>query len=990
MQKIFKKILCTLLVVVMCLTSAPLGGFVGLELPEFSVSEWFASKASAASEGYYTYTITDGEATITGVNTSISGDITIPATLGGYSVTAIGEWAFDGCDSLTSVTIPDSVTTIGELAFADCYSLTSIVVDINNFAYSNDSRGVLFNKNKTILIQYPVGNTGTSYTIPDSVTTIGVGAFADCLNLTSVTIGDSVTTIGEAAFASCRSLTSVTIGDSVTSIGYEAFAYCYSLTSIVVDINNSAYSSDSRGVLFNKNKTMLIQYPTGNIGTSYTIPDSVTTIGDDAFYCCDSLTSVTIPDSVTTIGEWAFDGCNSLTSVTIPDSVTTIGDDAFYNCTSLTDVYYQGTEEQWKEISIGSRNECLTGAMIHFLGEGESGNPDEPELDGYRLRLRSDGAYSDSIAVGETISFWTFLSNNGKSVNCERAYAISFDNPGIFEVVDTEITKSSFDVTLKAKKVGTTNMTVSDNVTGAYVTIKLKANNPVDVLTMDDVKKLATEEYGGITTYFYNINGLYINNYSYSENKDGTYNVKMTAYNEKAHYGAVVSYDKNGNIHKFEVINPKDKLPENLWDGLYDSFDYVNYKLDDWFGDTNYTDIGWTQRTPITIEVPEGGYFEITNKYFNEIVFMTNVIDLTIDLAFAVNDLPEIGIKGATVETVKQLFIKIGSKGIEKLCKKIFKEYSKGIGFENIYDVIFDVAELTKEYEVDFFKIITENINYEELIMDSVETVVLSVIAKPVKEVLDGFGYINTLIKCGDFFNSSLASEVAVYTPAEEPYKRESSGVKVTSETPLDPDYVLHSYIINEADDVMVDAKPTIEAMTSNYQMYDITLYKSSQAVQPNSKIKVMIPIPAGYNKNNIQVYWYKADGTLESMNARVQGDYAVFETDHLSYYVLVEEQEIHSHSYEIASTVNSACTETGTITYTCSCGDFYTEVVPATGHMFSEGNSKCSNCDFDRAEGCDCKCHKGGISGFFFKLILFFQKIFKTNKTCACGIAHY
>ena len=534
-------------------------------------------------------------------------------------------------------------------------------------------------------------------------------------------------------------------------------------------------------------------------------------------------------------------------------------------------------------------------------------------------------------------------------------------------------------------------MTVSDNVTGAYVTIRLKANNPVDVLTMDDVKKLATEEYGGITTYFYNINGLYINNYSYSENKDGTCNVKMTAYNEKAHYGAVVSYDKNGNIHKFEVINPKDKLPENLWDGLYDSFDYVNYKLDDWFGDTNYTDIGWTQRTPITIEVPEGGYFEITNKYFNEIVFMTNVIDLTIDLAFAVNDLPEIGIKGATVETVKQLFIKIGSKGIEKLCKKIIKEYSKGIGFENIYDVILDVAELTKEYDVDFFKIITENINYEELIMDSVESAVLSVIAKPVKEVLDGFGYINTLIKCGDFFNSSLASEVVVYTPAEEPYKRESSGVKVTSETPLDPDYVLHSYIINEADDVMADAKPTIEALASNYTMYDITLYKSSQAVQPNAKIKVMIPIPAGYNKNSIQVYWYKADGALESMNAKVQGDYAVFETDHLSYYVLVEEQEIHSHSYEIASTVNSICTETGTITYTCSCGDSYTETVPAAGHSFADGQSKCNNCDYDKADSCSCKCHKSGIAKIIFKIILIFQKIFKKNRICeGCGVYHY
>ena len=172
MGKTMKKILCSLLVVVMCLTSAPLGGFVGLELPEFSVSEWFASKASAASEGYYTYTITDGEATITDVDTSISGDITIPTTLGGYSVTTIGDYAFAYSYSLTSVTIPDSVTTIGDHAFHSCDSLISV-------------------------------------TIPDSVTSIGDWAFAHCYSLTSVTIPDSVTTIGGLAFYDCDSLTDV-------------------------------------------------------------------------------------------------------------------------------------------------------------------------------------------------------------------------------------------------------------------------------------------------------------------------------------------------------------------------------------------------------------------------------------------------------------------------------------------------------------------------------------------------------------------------------------------------------------------------------------------------------------------------------------------------------------------------------------------------------------------------------------------------------------
>ena len=249
--------------------------------------------------------------------------VTIP-----NSVTSIGGCAFDECWSLTSVTIPDSVTSIGDSAFAWCTSLTGIWVTEGNSHYSSDASGVLFSKDKTTLVQYP--GAFAAYAIPDSVTSIGAGAFGGCTSLTSVTIPDSVTSIGQHAFNGCRSLTSVTIPDGVTSIGAYAFSECSSLTSV-------------------------------------TIPDSVTSIGGIAFGNCKSLTSVTIPDSVTSIGGGAFQGCISLTSVTIPDSVTSIGDGAFASCTSLTDVYYAGSEAQWKAISISSTgNNGLLTANIHY------------------------------------------------------------------------------------------------------------------------------------------------------------------------------------------------------------------------------------------------------------------------------------------------------------------------------------------------------------------------------------------------------------------------------------------------------------------------------------------------------------------------------------------------------------------------------------------------------------------------------------------------
>ncbi|WP_400223770.1 leucine-rich repeat domain-containing protein [Methanomethylophilus alvi] len=213
-------------------------------------------------------------------------------------LTSIGGFAFFGCTSLSSVTIPDSVTSIGNGAFSGCTSLTAINVAEGNTAYISEN-GVLFNKSKTSLIQYPVGKTDSAYTIPDSVTYIGYDAFWGCTSLSSVTIPDSVTSIGEFAFSGCTSLSSVTIPDSVTTIEDCAFYGCTSLTSV-------------------------------------TIPDSVTSIENFAFSECTSLTSVTIGNSVTSIGYDAFSGCTSLTSVTIPDSVTSIEYYAFSRCTSLT------------------------------------------------------------------------------------------------------------------------------------------------------------------------------------------------------------------------------------------------------------------------------------------------------------------------------------------------------------------------------------------------------------------------------------------------------------------------------------------------------------------------------------------------------------------------------------------------------------------------------------------------------------------------------
>ncbi|MEI6579911.1 MAG: leucine-rich repeat protein, partial [Eubacteriales bacterium] len=387
---------------------------------------------------------------------SLTGTINIPK-----NVTAIGRNAFWDCTSIGSFCISNSVTNIGEFAFRGCTNLKSIGVGNKNVAYSSQD-GVLFNKAKTTLIQYPNQKSGPyeipegveiietwaffgcshlkKITIPNSLKEIGWGTFENCLKLKEVSFPDSFQSIGDSAFLGCVKLKAINIPRSVAYIGDFAFKGCTKLAAINVDSSNLYYSS-ADGVLFNKGMTSIINYP------------------------CNKAGEYVIPNGVEHIDGFAFSASNGLTSVTIPSSVKSIGVEAFRACKTLERVFFFGNapkmERAGEVLDFAQFDDCSPALKIYFI----SGNTGFPNL-WYGYSTANFGVPVESVLLNTAGIKWPVGKSGTFKVTVTPDYATSKD----LSWKSTNIKVATVDSNGKVTAVGAGTTTITCTAIGGNKT----------------------------------------------------------------------------------------------------------------------------------------------------------------------------------------------------------------------------------------------------------------------------------------------------------------------------------------------------------------------------------------------------------------------------------------------------------------------------------------------------------------------------------------
>lgn len=554
----------------------------------FTVKNWELIEVKIVRTCGYKYESNGNGITIIGYRGN-EVDMVLPSVIGGNQVTDIrisGErWAnadkiqsivlpegmteisgitFIGVDNLKSITIPSSVTKIAESWQGGVFTeegnrnLEKFIVAEGNQYYSSDENGLLYNKDKSKILRCPVAKTGavtiaegvktieksafygsklSSIRIPDSVTTIKEYAFWSCMELKELKLPANLMTIEDIAFGNCMELSSIAIPAGVNSMSGSAFRYCTNLAQITVDANNANYVTDENGVLYNRSKTELIWYPRTKEG-SFTIPNGITVIGNDAFESCVGLTNIIFSETVTGIGDNAFSGCDGLKQLNIPNNVTEIGEGAVRGCGSLRNVTIPDSVEIikaktfWgcsalKDVSLGEGVKTIGCYAFRDCSSLESIRIPASMT---RFLFDEDGKYSAGVGMGGVFDGCKGLKKievDGNNPNyCSDANGVLYSKD------KTELIK------VPEGKVG--NIIIADSVKKVE---QYAASGRKSIVCFAIPKNLKTVEFVGFSDYFGEVADIY-----YEGNEEEWTNISSGSFGEyfpdaEIHYNTKYSVD---------------------------------------------------------------------------------------------------------------------------------------------------------------------------------------------------------------------------------------------------------------------------------------------------------------------------------------------------------------------------------------------------------------------------------------------------------------
>ena len=731
MKRQRKRFFSLLLALLLIISAIPLSGIsvFAAEEPEFNY-----------------YVLADGTAQITSYYGSEK-NIEIPSEIDGYKVTEISGI---GVTDIVSVRIPHTVVYISEYVFGDCASLANIYVDDSNTEYS-DIDGVLFNHEKTKLLQYPLGKTQDSYTVPNGVIDINYNAFENCENLKSVTLPESVKAFDFSVFFSCPYLLNIYVSD-----------------------NNSVYS-DIDGVLFNRDKTKLIFYPHGREG-AYVVPDGVTDIGASAFRDCNSLLSVEFPDSLLNIQSFAFGSCISIENISFSNNLKSLGSSAFENCISLKNVKFSNNLE-----SIGSMafSGCSSLADIKL--------PDNIKEIGNNFLQNT--AYYQNDDNWEHNDDFSALYIDDYLIECNLINTCSYSvNEGTKVIADSAFAYESgllsVDFPSSLKAIGSCAF--------GYCSLLNNVEIP------NSVEKI------GASAFEYSTS---LSEISFSDN--------LTDIGSSILYNTAVFEDQSNwqdgvlYINNYIFGSSKSLLSENLAikDGTKVISDSAFY----------YADILKKVYVPGTVK--HIGRHSFNSCYNLESVSISEGVESIGMAAFSSCDL------------LTQVII---PESVSYIGEKAF-------GFEN---------------EIGGKSMVLNYTGYDE---------------EGKKLDFKICGYADTTAE-------TYANENSFEFIALDKNTDESTGITV-SESKLD--------ILPDG----AELKAEQLSAEDNKIVFDISLVKNGTEVQPNGEVTVKIPVPEGMDTYLLKVYREEADGTFTDMNAYFANGYMVFTTDHFSKYILTTEE---------------------------------------------------------------------------------------------------